>query len=84
MMDKASKKAFQPVSPAAVRRLRSVLTAIVALSVGVALVSWLKAGTEDAGPALQKRAPTGAAILDRAPWAHRNDSPKSAQAGWLR
>lgn len=82
--DKASKKAFQTVSPAAMRGLRTVLTAIIALSLGVALISWLKGGTEDAGPAFQQGAPTGAAVPSRAPWAHRNDPAKSAQTGWPR
>ena len=63
-------------SPTFVRGLRSVLTAVIALSVGVALVWWLKAGTDDTRPALPKGAPTaesGAAVPSRVPWAHRND-----------
>jgi hypothetical protein len=72
-------------APAAVRAVRTVLTAVIALSVGVALISWLKAGTEDAGPAFQERAPTGAAVPSRAPWAHRNDPAQSARVGvWPR
>ena len=85
-MDKSS-KAFQPVSNAVLRGARTVLTAIIALSIGVALISWLKAGSEEAEPAFQKGASTSAAIPGRAPWAHRNDpasSAHAAQAGRLR
>ena len=72
-------------APAALRTVRTVLTAIIALSVGVAVVSWLKGGAEDAGPTFQERAPTGAAVSSRAPWAHRNDPVQSARVGgWLR
>jgi len=38
------------LSPATLRRLRSSVTAVIALSLGVALASWLKAGAEPAPP----------------------------------
>jgi len=38
------------ISPAVIRRVRSSVTAVIALSLGIALASWLKAGAEP-GPA---------------------------------
>jgi hypothetical protein len=68
-------------APTVGRGLRSVLTAFIALSVGVALVWWLKAGTDDPPPALQKRASTSAAASGRAPWAHRNELAPASSSG---
>jgi len=68
-------------APTVVRGLRSVLTAFIALSVGVALVWWLKAGSEDPRPALEKGAATATPVSGRASWAHRNELAPPTPAG---
>jgi len=73
------------LSPTFVRGLRSVLTAIIALSLGVALVWWLKAGTDDPQPALEKGAPAAfgpaAAVPGRSSWARRSEPAQPARSG---
>jgi len=47
----------------------------------VALVWWLKAGSEDPRPALEKGAATATPVSGRASWAHRNELAPPTPAG---
>ena len=66
----------------ALRGLRSVVTALVALSLGVALVSWLKAG-DDAQPSSPSALVTARASSPRAGLSRQASSwtsPRTTQA----
>lgn len=62
-------------SSSAIRGLRSVLTAVIALSLGIGLVSWLKAGddtrpTEPSAIVTARAASGGALPRPGTSWAH--------------